>query len=91
MSDPVGVFSRAMAFAIRGSRGLHRRGQSDLRHSRRGGADCHRSSLLGEAPEARILADQLWCALEDLRDRGRFSRDIGELRQFVAEHQHRWR
>jgi len=48
-------------------------------------------SLLGEAPEARILADQLWCGLEDLRDRGRFSRDISELRQFVSEHQHRWR
>jgi aminoglycoside phosphotransferase (APT) family kinase protein len=47
--------------------------------------------LLGEAPEARILADQLWCGLEDLRDRGRLSRDLGELRQFVAEHQHRWR
>ena len=41
-------------------------------------------SLLGDAPEARILADQLWCGLEDLRDRGRFSRDIGELRQFVS-------
>jgi len=49
------------------------------------------ASLLGEAPEARVLAGQLWCALEDLRDRGRFSRDIGELRQFVSRHQHRWR
>jgi aminoglycoside phosphotransferase (APT) family kinase protein len=48
-------------------------------------------ALLGEAPEARILADQLWNALEDLRDRRRFSRDIGELRQFVSAHQHRWR
>ena len=48
-------------------------------------------SLLGEAPEARILADQLFCGLEDLHDRGRFSRDIGELRQFVVQHQHRWR
>ena len=49
------------------------------------------ASLLGEAPEARVLAGQLWSGLEDLRDRGRFSRDIGGLRQFVAQHQHRWR
>jgi aminoglycoside phosphotransferase (APT) family kinase protein len=47
-------------------------------------------ALLGDAPEARILADQLWCGLEDLRDRGRFSRDLVELRELVAAHQDRW-
>ena len=47
--------------------------------------------LLGDAPEARILADQLFRGLEDLRDRGRCSRTLEELRQFVAAHQHRWR
>jgi aminoglycoside phosphotransferase (APT) family kinase protein len=47
-------------------------------------------ALLGDAPEARILAQQLWCGLEDRRDRGRMSRDVSDLRAFVARYRHAW-
>jgi aminoglycoside phosphotransferase (APT) family kinase protein len=45
---------------------------------------------LGDVPEARILADHLWCGLEDLLEGDPARLNLPELRRYVATHEHLW-